>query len=56
MFKVMRWSESIAAFIETVKSELGIKALHRKVAPPRRMCCVKRVKLTRANLPAKLAR
>jgi hypothetical protein len=39
MFKMMRWSEAIAvgslAFVERVKNDLGIKAMHRQFEPLR---------------------
>jgi hypothetical protein len=54
-----RWSEAIAVgslpFVENVKSELGLKAVHRAVSRQAgHRYCGNGVKLTRANTPAKM--
>ena len=54
-----RWSEAVAvgslAFVEKVKSQLGIKALHRELEQiDGRMRCENLVKLTGDKLMAKM--
>ena len=56
-----RWSEAIAvgslAFVDNVKSELGVKAMHREVAEVGgTYTCGNRAKLMRVILAAKLTR
>jgi putative transposase len=51
-----RWSEAIAVgslpFVETVKNDLGVKAMHREVVQAMR--CASRLKPMRPILPAKM--